>query len=64
MEPGSNVFEGVKAMKAVPQGLLTGGDGMINGGVRTGRVAFYDFATAAAASSVDTTISAPIPVGS
>lgn len=58
--PGSNVFEGVKAMKAVPQGLLTGGDGMINGGVRTGRVAFYDFATAAAASSVDTTISAPI----
>lgn len=58
--PGSNVFEGVKAMKAIPRGLILGGDGMINGGVRTGRVAFYDFNTATAASSVDTTITAPI----
>ena len=58
--PGSNVFEGVKAMKAIPRGLILGGDGMINGGVRAGRVAFYDFNTASAASSVDTTITAPI----
>lgn len=58
--PGSNSFEGNKAMEATPRGLLVGGDGMFQGGVRTGRVAFYDFGTVPAASSVDTTIDHPI----
>ena len=40
---GSNSFEGDKAMEATPRGLFVGGDGMFKGGVRTGRVAFYDF---------------------
>ena len=39
----SNSFEGDKAMEATPRGLLVGGDGMFKGGVRTGRVGFYDF---------------------
>lgn len=40
--PGSNSFEGNKAMLVTPRGLFTGGDGMIQGGYRVGRVAFYD----------------------
>ena len=36
---GSNSFEGNKAMEATPRGLFIGGDGMFQGGVRTGRVA-------------------------
>ncbi len=39
----SNSFEGDKAMEATPRGLLVGGDGMFKGGIRTGRVGFYDF---------------------
>ncbi|MEI2808869.1 MAG: PKD domain-containing protein [Nocardioides sp.] len=58
--PGSNSYEGNKAMLATPRGLFTGGDGMIQGTVRTGRVAFYDFNTAPAASAVDTKIVKPI----
>ena len=42
---GSNSFEGNKAMEATSRGLFIGGDGMFQGGVRTGRVAFYDFNT-------------------
>ena len=42
---GSNSFEGDKAMEATSRGLFVGGDGMFKGGVRTGRVAFYDFNT-------------------
>jgi len=57
--PESNSFEGNKAMEATSRGLFVGGDGMFQGGVRTGRVAFYDFNTVPAARQPDTTISAP-----
>jgi large repetitive protein len=58
--PGSNSFEGNKAMEATSRGLFVGGDGMFQGGVRTGRVAFYDFNSVPAASTTDTTITSPI----
>jgi hypothetical protein len=58
--PGSNSFEGVQAMTATPRGLFVGGDNKSQGGVQTGRVAFYDFNTAPAPSNVDTTIDTPI----
>jgi PKD repeat protein len=58
---GSNSFEGNKAMEATPRGLFIGGDGMFQGGVRTGRVAFYDFNSVTfPAPAPDTTISTPI----
>ena len=58
---GSNSFEGNKAMEATPRGLFIGGDGMFQGGVRTGRVAFYDFTTETYPPALpNTTISAPI----
>jgi PKD repeat protein len=59
-DPGANSFEGNKAMEATPRGLIVGGDGMIKGGVKTGRVAFFDFNTVPAAATPDTTIDAPI----
>ena len=58
--PGSNSFEGNKAMEATARGLFVGGDGMYQGGENTGRVAFYDLNTAPAATAVDTTIDTPI----
>jgi PKD repeat protein len=58
--PWSNSFEGNKAMEATSRGLFVGGDGMFQGGVRTGRVAFYDFNSVPAPSTTDTTIVAPI----
>jgi PKD repeat protein len=58
--PGSNSFEGNKAMEATARGLFVGGDGMYQGGKNTGRVAFYDFGTVPAASPIDTTITTPI----
>lgn len=58
---GSNSFEGNKAMEATPRGLFIGGDGMFQGGVRTGRVAFYDFNTETYPPALpNTTITAPI----
>ena len=58
---GSNSFEGNKAMEATPRGLFIGGDGMWQGGVRTGRVAFYDFNTETYPPALpDTTITTPI----
>jgi large repetitive protein len=58
---GSNSFEGNKAMEATSRGLFIGGDGMFQGGVRTGRVAFYDFNTVANPPALpDTTIDTPI----
>jgi PKD repeat protein len=58
---GSNSFEGNKAMIATPRGLFIGGDGMFQGGVRTGRVAFYDFNSVTYPAPLpDTTITAPI----
>ncbi|MFL6287969.1 MAG: delta-60 repeat domain-containing protein, partial [Actinomycetes bacterium] len=58
--PGSNSFEGNKAMLATRRGLFVGGDGNIQGDVDTGRVAFYDFATVPAPALPDTTIVTPI----
>ena len=58
----SNSFEGDKAMEATPRGLFVGGDGMFKGGVRTGRVGFYDFNTRDRSRRPlpDTTITTPI----
>ena len=57
----SNSFEGDKAMEATPRGLFVGGDGMFKGGVRTGRVGFYDFNSETfPAPAPDTTIVTPI----
>ncbi|OFE14962.1 hypothetical protein BA895_07375 [Humibacillus sp. DSM 29435] len=58
--PGSNSFEGNKAMLATPNGILTGGDGMLQGGLKTGRVAFFDLRTLPAATPTDTTVTEPI----
>ncbi|MBA2531702.1 MAG: PKD domain-containing protein [Nocardioidaceae bacterium] len=58
---GSNSFEGDKAMEATARGLLIGGDGMFKGGVRTGRVGFFDFNTVPFPATLpDTTITTPI----
>lgn len=57
--PGSNAYEGVKALEATSRGLFAGGDGNIQGGKTIGRVGFYDFATETS-SPVDTTITSPI----
>jgi PKD repeat protein len=58
---GSNSFEGDKAMEATPRGLFIGGDGQWKGGVRTGRVAFFDFNTVANPPALpDTTITTPV----
>ncbi len=58
---GSNSFEGNKAMEATPRGLFIGGDGQFQGGLRTGRVAFYDFNTVPfPVPAPDTTITTPI----
>ena len=58
--PGSDSFEGNKAMLATPQGLFVGGDGNYQGGVRTGRVAFYDFAQLPANTATNTFIDTPV----
>jgi hypothetical protein len=58
--PGSNSFEGNKAMEATVRGLFVGGDGMYQGGKNTGRVAFYDFNSVPAPSPIDTTVVNPI----
>ena len=48
-------------MEATPRGLLVGGDGMFKGGVRTGRVGFYDFNSVTFPAALpDTTITTPI----
>ncbi len=59
-DPGSNSYEGNKAMLATSRGLFVGGDGKTQGGVNTGRVAFYDLNTVPAATLPDTTITDPI----
>jgi PKD repeat protein len=56
--PGSNSFEGNKAMLAHPRGLITGGDATTQGGQNVGRVAVYEFPPAPQA--VDTTITTPV----
>ena len=44
-DPGSNSYEGNKAMLVTPRGVFAGGDGNTQGGANGGRVAFYDFNT-------------------
>ncbi|MGV9804645.1 Ig-like domain-containing protein [Micromonospora chersina] len=58
--PGSNSYEGEKAMLATSRGLLVGGDGNVKGGKTVGRVGFFDQSRAPAPSAVDTTIATPI----
>ncbi|MFI5836253.1 hypothetical protein ACIA5A_21520 [Micromonospora sp. NPDC051300] len=58
--PGSNSYEGEKAMLATSRGLLVGGDGNVKGGKTTGRVAFFDLSQEPAPSALDTTITTPI----
>ena len=47
-------------MEATRRGLFVGGDGSTQGGLNTGRVAFYDFNSVPAPTKPDTTITAPI----
>ena len=58
--PGSNSFEGNKAMIVTPRGVITGGDATTQGGYNIGRVAFYDFNSVAAPGPNETTITNPI----
>ncbi len=58
--PGSNSFEGNKAMLAHPRGLITGGDATTQGDANVGRIAFYDVNSLPAPSPYDTTITTPI----
>jgi PKD repeat protein len=58
--PGSNSFEGNKAMIVTPRGVITGGDATTQGGSNIGRIAFYDFNSVPAASPYDTTITSPV----
>ncbi len=58
--PGSNSYEGNKAMEATTRGLFTGGDATTQGGVNIGRIAFYDFSSVPASNGVETAITEPI----
>ncbi|QNE21465.1 PKD domain-containing protein [Kribbella qitaiheensis] len=58
--PGSNSFEGNKAMEVTPRGLITGGDATTQGEYNVGRMAFYDFNSVPATNGVETTITDPI----
>ena len=58
--PGSNSFEGNKAMLVHPRGLITGGDATTQGGMNIGRIAAYEFASVPAPGANETTIVNPI----
>jgi PKD repeat protein len=58
--PGSNSFEGNKAMLWTERGLFTGGDATTQGGYNVGRVAFYDLDDLPSPSQTDTFITSPI----
>jgi PKD repeat protein len=58
--PGSNSFEGNKAMLVHPRGVITGGDATTQGGQNVGRLAVYDFASVPAPGPNETTIVNPI----
>ncbi len=58
--PGSNSFEGNKAMLVHPRGLITGGDATTQGGYNIGRIAVYDFNSVPAPGANETTITNPI----
>ncbi len=58
--PGSNSFEGNKAMLVMPRGLITGGDATTQGDRNVWRLAFYDFNSIPAVGPNETTIINPI----
>ena len=58
--PGSNSYEGNKAMEATSRGLFTGGDATTQGGSSVGRIAFFDFNSVPAGNGVETEITEPI----
>ena len=58
--PGSNSYEGNKAMEITPRGLFTGGDATTQAGVNIGRIAFFDFNSVPASNGVETAITDPI----
>jgi hypothetical protein len=58
--PGSNSYEGNKAMEVTPRGLFTGGDATTQAGVNIGRIAFFDFNSVPASNGVETAITEPI----
>lgn len=58
--PGSNSYEGNKAMLVHPRGLITGGDATSQGGNNVGRIAVYDFNSVPAPGANETTIVNPI----
>ena len=58
--PGSNSFEGNKAMLVTPRGVITGGDATTQGGSNVGRIAFYDFDSIPAVGQNETSIVFPI----
>ena len=58
--PGSNSFEGNKAMLVTPRGVITGGDATTQGGANVGRIAFYDTNSIPAAGANETSIVFPI----
>jgi PKD repeat protein len=60
-DPGSNSFQGNKAMLATPRGLFAGGDAGVQGGKSVGRIAFFDFSNDPnPPTAIDTTITTPI----
>ncbi|MET0839851.1 MAG: PKD domain-containing protein, partial [Marmoricola sp.] len=58
--PGSNSYEGNKAMEATPRGLFTGGDATTQAGANIGRIAFFDFNSIPATNGIETAITEPI----
>ncbi|MGE3329039.1 MAG: PKD domain-containing protein, partial [Acidimicrobiia bacterium] len=58
--PGSNSYEGNKAMIAIPRGIITLGDATTQGDANVGRIAFYDFNRIPAAGANETVIVDPI----
>ncbi|MDW3213949.1 MAG: PKD domain-containing protein [Ilumatobacteraceae bacterium] len=58
--PGSNSFEGNKAMLVHPRGVITGGDALTQGSANVGRIAVYDFAAVPAVGQNETAITLPI----
>ena len=58
--PGSNSFEGNKAMLAMPRGIVTAGDGRIQGSLNVGSIAFYDVNELETPGANDTKILYPI----
>ncbi|MCU1359384.1 MAG: domain containing protein, partial [Ilumatobacteraceae bacterium] len=58
--PGSDSFEGNKAMLVFPRGVIMGGDALTQGDQTVGRVAFYDFNAIPAVGPNETTLDTPI----